>query len=221
MSSTKKEYSHSVRNGAAVAVFDFDKTITDRHTFWRFMRYCAGWRKFYWTFITLVPSMIRYYMKRISLMDLRGKAIHAIFGGLPYETYVSFCRAFVATQINNWISAEAAERIQWHREQGHLLVLLSNSPEEYLQIWARQHGFDMVIGSKLEFKNKIASGYLSGSSCFGKEKAVRLDAAIPDLHRHYVYAYGDSPSDRYVLDLASEAYYRKFNLTRKYNGYRQ
>lgn len=217
------QFTRSMKDGAnpSIAVFDFDKTITDRHTFWRFMRYSAGWAKFYLAVLVLAPSIARYFMKQISLMDLRGRAIRYFFEGLSYDSYVSLCKKFVNSHINFWVSADAAGRIQWHRENGHYLVLLSNSPEEYLRIWAHQHGFDMVIGTQLEFKDGVASGGLCGPSCFGKEKVARLVSAFPNLQEYYVYAYGDSPTDRYVLEIASESFYQTFNLTKKYHGYKQ
>lgn len=198
-----------------IAVFDFDKTITDRHSFWRFMRYCAGPIKFYGALVVLLPDIVKCILKQISLMQLREKAISHFFEGMDQFTYYAKSKSFVEEKVNKWISADALERIRWHYEHGHYLVLLSNSDEGYLKVWAKQYNFDLVLGSRLELKNGVVTGKLTGEHCYGPEKVNRLRRAICNLEEYYMYAYGDSPSDRYVLQIASKSYYRHFNLKLK------
>jgi phosphatidylglycerophosphatase C len=195
-----------------IAVFDFDKTITDRHSFWRFMKFCSGSLKFYWAIIVLLPQIVALINKRISLMQLREKAIIYFFKGMSKSRYNERCKSFVEEKINQWISTEALEKISWHRNHAHTLVLLSNSDQGYLQIWANQYGFDIVLGSQLEFVNQKATGKLTGEHCYGQEKVKRLRSAVKDLDEYYMYAYGDSNADKYVLQIANKQYFRHFNL---------
>lgn len=206
------------KNKQIVAVFDFDKTITSKHTFIRFMRYISGNYKFYFSLIYLLPQIIRYKLGHISLMTLREKAIKRIFFGITEDFYKSSSQQFVEVYVNKWLSAEAIYRIVWHKTMGHRLILLSNSPEDYLRIWASQFGFDYVMGSRFEFVNGVATGKILGEHCFGKEKVKRLKDLLKCRDDYYVYGYGDSEGDLDFLNYSDEAYYRLFDLKKIYTN---
>jgi HAD superfamily hydrolase (TIGR01490 family) len=203
-------------NKEIIAIFDFDKTITDRHTFIRFFRFISGSNKFYLAAITLLPEIIKYKRGIISLMNLREKAIKKIFTGLPEEKYQNYSKTFVSKCINNWLLEEAIERIMWHKSNNHKLILLSNSPEDYLSEWATQFKFDYVIGSKFEIKNGMLTGKISGEHCFGIEKVKRLKAILGDTKQYFIYGYGDSEGDIDFLNMSDEPFYQYFNLKKIY-----
>lgn len=201
-----------------IAIFDFDKTITAKHTFIRFLQYMYGKPYYIYSILLLLPSMVLYKMGVYNLMELREKAIKRYYKGIEEEKYLALCRKFVKGYINNWLLEEAIERIKWHKSQKHELVLLSNSPEEYLKIWASQFGFDYVMGSKFEFINGKGTGKLVGDHCFGKEKVTRLKKEIQDLDEYYIYGYGDSEGDEAFLKISDKSHYKHFNLKKIYNG---
>jgi HAD superfamily phosphoserine phosphatase-like hydrolase len=103
------------------------------------------------------------------------------------------------------------EKINWHKEMRHELVLLSASPYEWIEPWAKAVGFDRIICTKIEVINgKITGKIHPHENCYGKKKLAFLRNEISDLESYYVYAYGDSKSDIYVLNIADEAFYRRF-----------
>jgi HAD superfamily hydrolase (TIGR01490 family) len=151
-------------------------------------------------------------------MTLREKAIKHFFSGLKEEEYKRYCREFVYGHINHWLLEEAMERIFWHKSNHHKLILLSNSPEDYLSEWAAQFGFDHVTGSKFESQNGVLTGKILGNHCFGIEKVNRLKSIIGDTEQYFIYGYGDSKSDMHFLNLSDKAFYRHFDLKKRYNG---
>jgi phosphatidylglycerophosphatase C len=208
-------------NKEIIAIFDFDKTITDRHTFIRFFRFISGRSKFYSTAITLLPEMLKYKLGVISLMNLREKAIKKFFTGLSEEKYRNYSKTFVHKYINSWLLEEAIEQIIWHKSNNHKLILLSNSPEDYLSEWAAQFGFDYVIGSKFEINNSVLTGKILGDHCFGIEKVKRLKAIIGDTKQYFIYGYGDSEGDIDFLNISDKAFYKQFNLKKIYNKHEE
>jgi HAD superfamily hydrolase (TIGR01490 family) len=172
--------------------------------------------KFYFIAITLLPEIIRYKRGVISLMNLREKAIKKFFTGLQEEKYRNYSRNFVHKCINNWLLEEAIERIIWHKSNNHKLILLSNSPEDYLSEWATQFEFDHVIGSKFEIKNGTLTGKISGEHCFGIEKVNRLKSIIGNTKQYFIYGYGDSEGDTDFLNISDKPFYQCFNLKKIY-----
>jgi phosphoserine phosphatase len=45
-------------------------------------------------------------------------------------------------------------------------------------------------------------------NCSGKEKVRRIEEQYDVKSFGYIYAYGDTPGDKAMLDLANERYYR-------------
>jgi HAD superfamily hydrolase (TIGR01490 family) len=200
-----------------IAIFDFDKTITDRHTFIRFFKFISGKSKFYFTAIILLPEIVKCVFGLIDLMSLREKAIKKFFSGLREEEYRQYCQEFVHKHINHWLLEEAIEQILWHKSNNHILILLSNSPEDYLSEWAAQFEFRYVIGSRFESQNGVLTGKILGKHCFGIEKVNRLKSIIGDTKQYFIYGYGDSKSDMDFLNISDKAYYKHFNLNKLYD----
>jgi phosphatidylglycerophosphatase C len=207
----RKEAAPGSRENPVLAVFDFDKTMSDRHSFWRFLRFVAGPGRFYSAFLPLMPVLIRYFGGKLTLMQLREVVIRHFLAGLPAAKFQELTRRFAAEKLPRWISAAALRRLRWHQAQGHATVLVSNAAEEYLRPWARQVGFDEVIGSRFEIKAGRVTGNLIGDHCYGIEKVNRLQAARGPLHQYCLYMYGDSAGDRELLALARFPHYRVFN----------
>ncbi|HET9772046.1 MAG TPA: HAD-IB family hydrolase, partial [Acidimicrobiia bacterium] len=94
-------------------------------------------------------------------------------------------------------------RVDWHRAEGHELVLVSASPELYVAPIGQRLGFEDVIATRLEVDaDGRLTGRLLGSNCRGPEKVARLrqwrdEGLVVD------FAYGDSAGDRELLALAA------------------
>src|SRR5437016_5665528 len=68
-------------------------------------------------------------------------------------------------------------RVDWHRAEGHELVLVSASPELYVAPIGRRLGFDEVLATRLEVDAAgLLTGRLVGANCRGPEKVARLRA---------------------------------------------
>jgi phosphatidylglycerophosphatase C len=95
-------------------------------------------------------------------------------------------------------------RVDWHRREGHELVIVSASPELYLAPIGRLLGFDAVLGTRLETAAGHLTGRLDGRNVRGPEKVVRLRAHLGD-EPVKLWAYGDSTGDRELLAAADVA----------------
>jgi HAD superfamily hydrolase (TIGR01490 family) len=100
------------------------------------------------------------------------------------------------------IFAEAADLIDWHREQGRLVVIVSASPEEIVTPLSRFLGADECIASRARLDDE---GRYTGSMqfyAFGPFKAEAMDvlAAERGIDLAASYAYTDSYTDLPMLE---------------------
>lgn len=101
----------------------------------------------------------------------------------------------------------ALERILWHKQQGDQIVVVSASLGVYLESWCQSLGLD-VICNQLEIRDGILTGNFINGDCGYLEKVNRIKNKY-DLSRYStVYAYGDTPNDYAMLELAHKKYYR-------------
>jgi phosphatidylglycerophosphatase C len=194
-----------------LAAFDFDGTITDRHTFWRYLRFVATPRAFWASLVPLAPRLGALATRRITLMEAREALIARFLGGLPAAEEAELARRFAEEHLPRWIRPAALRRLRWHRARGHRTVLVSNGLESYLAPWAVSVGFDDVLGTRLEARGGRLTGRVEGAHCVGAEKVRRLTTLVGDRGLHYLFAYGDSAGDRELLAAADTPFYRNWS----------
>jgi phosphatidylglycerophosphatase C len=107
--------------------------------------------------------------------------------------------------VAHGLRPDVRARVDWHRTEGHELVLVSASPELYVAPIGRRLGFDEVLATRLEVDPAgLLPGRLLGANCRGPEKVARLRQWRSD-GLVVAYAYGDSAGDREMLALAASA----------------
>ena len=95
------------------------------------------------------------------------------------------------------------EKLHWHKENNHKIIILTASCNLWVEPWSKKYGYQL-ISTDLEFKDKKHSGNFLTKNCYGKEKVNRLSKVLDLKSFDKIYAYGDSESDRYYIDLADE-----------------
>ncbi|WP_413791534.1 MULTISPECIES: HAD-IB family hydrolase [unclassified Pseudomonas] len=201
---------HANSTQPVLAVFDFDGTLTDRHTFWRYMRFIVGTRSFWLRIIPLLPKMLSVILGITPLMQARLAFIACYLGGLSVEQEREHAKYFISEQLPRWLRPEALRRLQWHQSMGHVTALVSNSPENYLIPWGRVAGFDYVCGTRLATAKNKLTGAIAGTNCVEREKVTRLKGCLDNLDDFYIYAYGDSSGDDALLGIANSPFYRNW-----------
>ncbi len=194
-----------------IAAFDFDKTLTIKHTFWRLLLRAVGPWRFGYGVVRLTPAILKFLLGRMKLLELRERTIQHFLAGFPTDRFSVLCEEFARNELPRWIRPDAAERLAWHRERGDHTVIVSNAPEDYLVPWAASVGVPTVLGSRFEVDRDRLTGRLVGDHCYGHEKVRRLREQFGDLSQYEIYAYGDSSGDMPMLNAATHGYYRTFS----------
>lgn len=196
-------------NKPVVAAFDFDVTITTKDTFVPFLYWAFGKAKVYKAFIKLLPEAVKVGLKISNRDNFKEKIVAALFTNQPVK-HLKIIGAGYASSFTPLIRPKAQERIKWHKEQGHKLVMVSASLNLYLEKAAKDLGFDELLCTTLEEKDELFSGKLQGANCRCQEKVNRLQTLLGDLSQYELYAYGDSVGDEQLLKVADHAGYRVF-----------
>jgi phosphatidylglycerophosphatase C len=190
---------------AVVAVFDVDGTLTTRDCVTPFLRRAAGRRLA--TAILGHPLAVTAAAARRDRDRLKELACAAL-RGLDVSAYDELGRSFAQEVATNWLRDDTTARLRRHRELGHRVILASASLDAYLGPLGEMLEVDGIVCTRLERgPDGRLTGRLVGENCRGAEKARRvrewLEAA--GLADAVLWAYGDSPGDRPLLETADHA----------------
>ncbi len=193
-----------------VAAFDFDVTLTTRDTFLPFLNRAFGRTRVQLAFMKLAPEAIKVILGLSDRDRFKEEIVRALFLGESVERLRMEGRNHAA-EIIGWIRPKARARIEWHRNQGHRLVMVSASLGLYLQPVSDALGFDDLLCTNPSTNHLVFDGGLQGGNCRGAEKVARLQALLGDLTAVELHAYGDSQGDREMLEIANHPNFRLFH----------
>lgn len=193
----------------SLALFDFDGTVTRGDSFMRMIRYVVGWPRFLAGMVVLSPVLVAYKAKLIPNWRAKEIVLAHFFKTWRKEKFNDRCEKFARNVIPHMVRPAAIDKIKEHQEQGHKVVLVSASAENWLSCWADEMDIDL-IATRVELKEGRVTGKLDGRNCYGPEKEHRIREELDLTDYEHIYAYGDSKGDREMLALAKEAHYRPF-----------
>jgi phosphatidylglycerophosphatase C len=187
-----------------VAAFDFDGTMIRGDSFMPFLVRAVGPGKFGQIVIRSSASTAQAY--RLGRRDAsKAVLVRRLLRGYPADRLDDLGRRY-AVLLAQRIRPQMAERVAWHQQRGHRLVIVSASLDVYLAPTGKALGFDQVLATELEVgSDGRLTGRLLGPNVRGVEKSARLRewlaqelAGVP----YQLWAYGDSAGDRELLAMA-------------------
>ncbi len=109
--------------------------------------------------------------------------------------------AFFAEQLAPRVYPEVARVLDWHRARGHTTVMLTSGMAPIAERYARLLGIELVEGVRLEERDGVFTGLVTGP-LYGGDKA---DVAARLAREHGwrmkdCFAYSDHYSDRRLLE---------------------
>lgn len=193
----------------SIAFFDFDGTITTSDSLAEFIRFQHGNTGFITGLIRLLPAIIGYKAGLVDRQQAKEKLMSVFFAGIPEQTFRQLANSFVQEKIPGIIRPLAMAKLNWHKQQGHEIVIVSASPTYWLEPWCLANGFK-CISTELEIVDGKISGKIKGKNCHGEEKVIRIREKYTLSDYTDIYAYGDTSGDKPMLALAAYSYYKPF-----------
>lgn len=192
----------------ALALFDFDGTITARDTMFDFVLATRGPIRLALGLIALSPWLVAHRLGLLEATPAKQRVLRWFFGGQPKEALQRWGEAYAA-RIEAQLRPGAAARLAWHEAAGHEICVVSASLDLWLAPWARQRGF-RVLCTEAAWQDGVFTGSFATPNCNGPEKERRIREALALDAYGTVFAYGDSAGDEQMLALANEVWYRPF-----------
>ena len=192
-----------------ISFFDFDGTITTDDSLLKFIRFVVGDRRFLLGLVFLSPMLVLYKLKLIPNYKAKQYMLSWFFKGMSKDAFLKVANEYSLVHIDKILRPKAIEKINWHKNQGHKVVVVSASIECWLRPWCEKNGLEL-IATKLEIKDDIVTGKLLSKNCYGVEKANRIKEIYNLKDFEYIYSYGDSIGDKQMLELAHEKFYKPF-----------
>lgn len=195
-----------------LALFDFDGTITFGDTFTPFLRYAVAPRRIAAGWMVLAPLIVRYKLGIVPATTARERVATFGFRGRREEELRQVGAAYARDVLPGVVRPNARERIDWHKAQGDVVCVVSGSLDLYLTPWCRQMGLDLIC-TALEVRLGTVTGPYRHGDCIGREKARRIREKYVLQDYPVIYAYGDTPDDHDMLNVASRKYFRWREMT--------
>lgn len=188
------------------AFFDFDGTLTRHDSFVSFARHARGARSLWRAMLGCAPSLLAWKLGMLEGAVAKERLFASLYGGMELVRFRAFAERF-ADWLETDLRPDTMQLLRAHLRQGHRVVVVSASLEEWIRPWAARHGVHDVLATRAETD---ASGCLTGRfatpDCRGAEKVRRIRALIPDVESRETWVYGDSRGDREMLALATHPF---------------
>jgi phosphatidylglycerophosphatase C len=191
-----------------VAAFDLDGTLSEGGSVFKWLRYLCGSRATYVAATRLAVPLLVGALRSGSRADhAKERLFMALLNGRDERATRDASRIFALAHFERHARSRVIDRLNWHLREGHDVVIVSASPQLYVEVVAEHLGVDGGLGTRLASDARgLLSGAYLGRNCRGKEKMRRLTAWIEDRHPEVpatIYAYGNSRGDRRMLRAAT------------------
>ena len=187
-----------------VVVFDLDGTLTNNDTFVSFLLFVLKKQPGRWLRTWNLPFAT--FLHKAGFRDntwLKIEFLKSIVGGLSTESIQQIGSQF-SLQLLNSLRQGALAQVDYHRQQGDLLILATASPDLYVRHLADHLGFDSWVCTQL---SQQPIGYVDGQlidgNCYGENKLTKLKTHLESLgYEHIDVGYSDHEADLPLLTFA-------------------
>ena len=194
-----------------VAAFDLDCTLSNGGRVFKWLRHVCGARPTWVALLRLaVPLFVGALRSGTSADRAKERLFHRLLSGRSVNNVTAVSTIFALAHFKEHGRRRLLERLAWHLRQGHDVVIISASPQIYVDVVAAELKAADGLGTRLAVDplGNLTGSYL-GKNCRGEEKMRRLSEWIEQ--RDYpvaplVYAYGNSRGDRAMLRAANHPY---------------
>ncbi len=189
------------------AFFDMDNTLVPGPSieigFFRYLwkNDVVGWPELWKSF--------RYalrHMPPVSLSPLRGNKVYLLGQDVSYIEQLA--KEYVELFVLPRVASRALGRLSHHKNAGHVVAVVSGSPDCLVKPLAEMLGVPLVFGAKLEIQSGLYTGRVFAPLPYGEGKGRYIErlAAQFNLDLRRSYAYGDSPGDFQALQLVGHPF---------------
>lgn len=195
------------------AIFDVDYTIINGDSMFLMLFFAISKKPILILYIPIIlVKVVLYFLKIIDVKSSK-ESIYLPLKYLTEKELEEFYNKILLKKIN----PEVMKRLNYHKEQGCRILLVSASPEVYLQYFKKNSSIDAIIGTKLEIIDGKYTNKINGENCKGIEKFNRIKEYLNEnnleIDFNNSFGYSDSLTDKPMLSLVKNRYKINKNKT--------
>lgn len=190
------------KHSQVLALFDLDGTITEVDTYLKYLLGFARRRPRFWRWFALPFDVLRFKLGMKDNTWLKQRFLNAIFGGISRDEVNAWTETYLDQVMRSWLRAGAMQQIATHQQRGDRIIMITASPDLYVDALARRLGFSecLCTATRWTTEDRI-SGQLAGPNCYGLEKIKRIKILLSDNRDEYfIISYSDHHSDLPLLN---------------------
>jgi HAD superfamily hydrolase (TIGR01490 family) len=188
---------------AVAAFFDVDGTLIAKNSgplYMKFLRRRGEIRRR--DALSTVYFYIRY---RLNMLDIEVALERSSrwIRGRREQAIAEHCRLWYREMVRQYLQPELIRRIAEHKEQGHLVAILSSTTSYLAEPLAEDLGIEHLLVSHLIVQDGRFTGEAERPLCYGDGKIfwARRFAEQHDVDLAQSYFYTDSASDLPMLEI--------------------
>ena len=162
-----------MQNKQILAIFDFCDTLIGMQTANKFVS--LGY-KHNQRLDTIANEFGRVIFRKSRLLFGRRHKKWQLkqLNGLSVETMQNIVKEYVEKELIPKENKAVIDKLKWHKEQGHTIVIISGGFSEYIKYYAKTYDIKYVIATDLEVVNNKFTGKIDGVDCMGVNKIKKL-----------------------------------------------
>jgi HAD superfamily hydrolase (TIGR01490 family) len=185
------------------AFFDFDETLLEVESSRLGIQWLWDRRLVPLAYILKILLAKCFYQQRLLSEDRMVRILLTFYRKKRLVDFQRGATDFYKEYLKPHLAPAIVARVQDHKTQGHVLVMISGSVRYMLEPVAEDLGFDHLLCTDLEVNsNGRLTGKPNGLVCVGQNKR-KLTVVLADnigLDLEKSYAYGNHPSDLPLLE---------------------
>ena len=186
------------------AFFDFDETIIDINSS------KVGFKWLYenkmlsvWFILKVFITGFLYELNLISEKRMADGMV-IFYKGKKLSYFVDRAEDFYLDLLKPHLVSKIVKKLKFHKDQGHILIIVSGSIRYYLEPVAKDLGIDHLVCTELEEgPDGLLTGKPNGQICLGKYKQKMTQQLVKELNINLIesFAYGNSQADIHLLKM--------------------
>ena len=192
----------------ALALFDFDGTLTESESFPAFLRMVVPASRLRWGGALAAPLVLGYRVGWLSGNTVRAAILRIAARGLDAVAVAEAGERHAREVVPATLRPRMLARLRWHRERGDEVAVVSGTFDLCILAWCDTEGV-ALLASALEQRAGRLTGRYARAQCAGAEKVRRIRERFDLSAYPRIFAYGDTVEDLPMLALADEAMYRR------------
>jgi len=156
--------------GGVAAFFDMDHTITWQNSGLSSVRFARQLGLI--PASRLVSSAVKILLYRLSLLNIESwyEKNMAVLSGTSIKDMERFCALWFDAMMKKSIYKQALDLIQDHKNKGHRVAVISNSPGFFVKPVADALDIEDIISTRVEERDGVLTGRLVKPLCYGEGK---------------------------------------------------